>query len=174
MIRQSLVLVMFIVAFLSGCGGSSQTGTTLHSISVVLSTPPSLTIAPSGTAMAVATVLNDNAKGGVTWSCAALQESASSGCSRPITRNLNQSCAVQLPSKLKPEFLRLRNKPVSLQRQGYRRSPTRKSCARFKASAARDEHRRSLLPPRARRRKPRAVTVVGYSISPSRGRQSGP
>jgi hypothetical protein len=32
----------------------------------------------------------------------ALKESASSGCSRPITRNLNQSYAVQLPSKLKP------------------------------------------------------------------------
>ena len=62
------LLGMLALAFLNGCGGGSSSGP--QPILVVLSTPPPSSIAASGTATVSATVSNDTAAKGVTWSCA--------------------------------------------------------------------------------------------------------
>src|SRR5258708_18381133 len=61
-------LGMLALAFLTGCGGGSSSGP--QPISVVLSTPPPSSIVAGGTATISATVSNDTAAKGVTWSCA--------------------------------------------------------------------------------------------------------
>jgi hypothetical protein len=73
--RKSLVLVIFVIAFLSGCGGS-QSGPPA-SISLVLSTPAPSNIAPDGTFMVSTTVLNDSANGGVAWNCTPVSDCGS-------------------------------------------------------------------------------------------------
>src|SRR6267378_1047716 len=61
-------LGMLALAFLNGCGGGSSSGP--QPILVVLSTPPPSSIVAGGTATVSATVSNDTAAKGVTWSCA--------------------------------------------------------------------------------------------------------
>src|SRR5258708_6029773 len=61
-------LGMLALAFLTGCGGVSSSGP--QPIPVVLSTPPPSSIVAGGTATISATVSNDTAAKGVTWSCA--------------------------------------------------------------------------------------------------------
>src|SRR5882762_7367458 len=61
-------LGMLALAFLTGCGGGSSSGP--QPILVVLSTPPPSSIVAGGTATISATVSNDTAAKGVTWSCA--------------------------------------------------------------------------------------------------------
>src|SRR6202158_1524186 len=68
--RKSPFLGMLALAFLTGCGGGSFSGPGPQPFLVVLSPPPPSSIAASGTATVSATVSNDTAAKGVTWSCA--------------------------------------------------------------------------------------------------------
>jgi hypothetical protein len=70
MSRNSLVLFILAVASLTGCGSPARSGTKPGGISVIVSSPSALTIAVGAPATVSATVSNDRANAGVTWSCA--------------------------------------------------------------------------------------------------------
>lgn len=69
--RKSFVVVLAVLALLSGCGGSSTSipGQTAVDIFVDFSTLPTSAIVPGGTATMTATVAHDDANAGVSWSC---------------------------------------------------------------------------------------------------------
>jgi hypothetical protein len=67
--RDFLFLGILALAFLQGCGSSASTGPGPQPIVVVISTAPPSSIVTGGTASVAATVSNDTAAAGVTWSC---------------------------------------------------------------------------------------------------------
>lgn len=67
--RKRSFLIMLALVFLSGCGAGSSSGPGPQPISVVLSTPPPPSLVTGGNANVSATVSNDSANAGVTWSC---------------------------------------------------------------------------------------------------------
>lgn len=66
--RNLFLLVISVVATISGCGGGSSAPPPLP-VSVALSTMPPAWLGTGGTGSAAATVQNDPAARGVTWSC---------------------------------------------------------------------------------------------------------
>src|SRR5437016_5615818 len=66
--RNARLLLLVAVVGLSGCGGGSQQ-TTPPAIVVTITTAPPASLGVGGTAGVAATVVNDTANAGVTWSC---------------------------------------------------------------------------------------------------------
>jgi hypothetical protein len=67
--RNFLFLGILALAFLNGCGSAASPGPGPQPIAVVISTAPPATIVAGGIASVAATVSNDTAAAGVTWSC---------------------------------------------------------------------------------------------------------
>jgi hypothetical protein len=71
-VNRNLLLAIGMVATISGCGGGSSQVSgppPPPAVSVTLSTMPPAVLGTGGTASVAATVQNDSAAGGVTWSC---------------------------------------------------------------------------------------------------------
>jgi hypothetical protein len=66
----AFALVCLAAGFLTSCSSSSSTTTTPPAITVALSTAPPTSLNTFQTASVAATVANDSANAGVTWSCA--------------------------------------------------------------------------------------------------------
>src|SRR5467141_3856851 len=92
--RNAPVLILVAIAALSGCGGVSQLpGPT--SIIVTLITPPPSSLPAGGTASVAATVSNDTANAGVSWSCT---PSATCGSFNPVSTASGASTTYTAPT----------------------------------------------------------------------------
>ena len=92
--RNAPVLILVAIIALSGCGGVSQLpGPT--SIVVTMITPPPSSLPAGGTASVAATVSNDTANAGVSWSCT---PSATCGSFNPVSTASGASTTYTAPS----------------------------------------------------------------------------
>src|SRR5882762_7494729 len=92
--RNAPVLILVAIIALSGCGGVSQLpGPT--SIVVTMISPPPSSLPAGGTASVAATVSNDTANAGVSWSCT---PSATCGSFNPVSTASGASTTYTAPS----------------------------------------------------------------------------
>jgi hypothetical protein len=92
--RIAPILVLAAIVALSGCGGVSQLpGST--SIIVMMTTMPPSSLPAGGTASVAATVSNDTANAGVSWSCT---PSAACGSFNPVSTASGASTTYTAPS----------------------------------------------------------------------------
>src|SRR5438552_16286945 len=87
--RLLLLVALVAVVVLAGCGGGSQQ-IVPPSVVVTITTAPPASLPVGGTASVAATVTNDTANAGVTWSCtpssacgSSIQVPTAGGASRP-------------------------------------------------------------------------------------------
>src|SRR5437016_10354923 len=92
--RNAHVLLLFTIVVLSGCGaGSQQTGP--PAIVVSMTTPPPSSLPAGGTASVAATVSNDSAAAGVSWSCT---PSSTCGSFNPVSTASGASTTYTAPA----------------------------------------------------------------------------
>ena len=92
--RNTPVLILVAIVALSGCGGVvQQPGST--SIIVMMTTMPASSLPAGGTASVAATVSNDTANAGVSWSCT---PSATCGSFNPVSTASGASTTYTAPS----------------------------------------------------------------------------
>src|SRR6202045_5268176 len=92
--RIAPILVLAAIVALSGCGGVSQLpGST--SIIVMMTTMPPSSLPAGGTASVAATVSNDTANAGVSWSCT---PNSACGSFNPVSTMSGASTMYTAPS----------------------------------------------------------------------------
>ena len=92
--RNARLLLLVAVVGLSGCGGGSQQ-TTPPAIVVTITTAPPASLPIGGTAGVAATVVNDTAGAGVTWSCT---PSSTCGSFNPVSTASGVSTTYTAPA----------------------------------------------------------------------------
>src|SRR5947207_1982533 len=92
--RNARLLLLVAIVVLSGCGGGSQQ-TTPPAIVVTITTAPPASLAVGGTAGVAATVVNDTANAGVTWSCT---PSSTCGSFNPVSTMSGASTTYSAPA----------------------------------------------------------------------------
>src|SRR5438552_6502884 len=91
--RNARLLLLVAVVGLSGCGGGSQQ-TTPPAIVVTITTAPPASLGVGGTAGVAATVVNDTAGAGVSWSCT---PSSACGSFNPVSTASGASTTYTAP-----------------------------------------------------------------------------
>ncbi len=92
--RNARLLLLVAIVVLSGCGGGSQQ-TTPPAIVVTITTAPPASLPVGGTAGVAATVVNDTAGAGVTWSCT---PSSTCGSFNPVSTMSGASTTYMAPA----------------------------------------------------------------------------